>query len=180
MYLCTSHYSTRVIVLENLWWKWCGSWFFKIICRVLCRTQRCLSEWWQPWGRYPGHSWGSQVSGTSGIKQRLTCGCLWFQGRCWSQFRSSVSRSCALYSSFIWLPCTDGLDWGQEERATEGEMVGWQHWFSGHELGQTLGDSEGQGSLTRCSPWGCEELDTSWWLNNNWWVFSPLNRWKWY
>ena len=116
MYLCTSHYSTRVIVLENLWWKWCGSWFFKIICRVLCRTQRCLSEWWQPWGRYPGHSWGSQVSGTSGIKQRLTCGCLWFQGRCWSQFRSSVSRSCALYSSFIWLPCTDGLDWGQEER----------------------------------------------------------------
>ena len=24
-------------------------------------------------------------------------------------------------------------------------MVGWHHWFSGDELGRTLGDSEGQG-----------------------------------
>ena len=26
-------------------------------------------------------------------------------------------------------------------------MVGWHHRFNGHELGQTLGDGEGQGSL---------------------------------
>ena len=26
-------------------------------------------------------------------------------------------------------------------------MVGWHHQFSGHELGQTPGDGEGQGSL---------------------------------
>ena len=31
----------------------------------------------------------------------------------------------------------------------------------------TLGDNEGQGSLVYCSPWGCKELDTTWWLNNN-------------
>ena len=37
--------------------------------------------------------------------------------------------------------------------------LGWHHWFNGHELGQTPGDGEGQGSLTCCSPWGCEELD---------------------
>ena len=30
---------------------------------------------------------------------------------------------------------------------TEGEMVGWHHRFIGHELGQTLGDGEGQRSL---------------------------------
>ena len=28
---------------------------------------------------------------------------------------------------------------------TEDEIVGWYHQFDGHELGQTLGDSEGQG-----------------------------------
>ena len=38
---------------------------------------------------------------------------------------------------------------------TEDEMVGWPHQLNGHEFGQTLGDSEGQGSLVCCSPWGC-------------------------
>ena len=30
---------------------------------------------------------------------------------------------------------------------------------NGHELGQTLEDGEGQGSLVCCSPWGCKEVD---------------------
>ena len=50
---------------------------------------------------------------------------------------------------------------------TEDEMVGWQHRFNGHELLQTLGDGEGQGSPSYCSPWGCEESDMTWRLNNN-------------
>ena len=33
--------------------------------------------------------------------------------------------------------------------ATKEKMVGWHHWFNGHEFEQTLGDSEGQGSLER-------------------------------
>ena len=33
-------------------------------------------------------------------------------------------------------------------------MVGWHHQFNGHELGQTLEDSEGQRGLVCCSPWG--------------------------
>ena len=33
---------------------------------------------------------------------------------------------------------------------------------NGHELGQTLGDGEGQGNLACCSPWGHEESDTIW------------------
>ena len=44
---------------------------------------------------------------------------------------------------------------------TEDEMVGWHHRLNGHEFEQTLGDSEGQGSLERCNPWGCKESNTT-------------------
>ena len=47
----------------------------------------------------------------------------------------------------------------QEKGATQDEVVGWHHCFSGHEFEQTLGDSEGQGGLSYCSPWGHKELD---------------------
>ena len=39
------------------------------------------------------------------------------------------------------------------------EMVGWHHHLNGHEFEQTLGDSEGQGSLVYCSPRGGKELE---------------------
>ena len=50
--------------------------------------------------------------------------------------------------------------------------MGWQRmrWFYGlnrHEFEQTLGNSEGQGSLVCCSPWGQKELDTTERLNDN-------------
>ena len=32
--------------------------------------------------------------------------------------------------------------------------------MGGHQFGQTPGDSEGQGGLAYCSPWGHEESDT--------------------
>ena len=48
-----------------------------------------------------------------------------------------------------------GKNLGQQEKGmTEGEMVGGHHRLNGHEFEQTLGDSEGQGSLACCSPWG--------------------------
>ena len=51
---------------------------------------------------------------------------------------------------------------GKKRRGmTEDEMVGWHHQFSGHELEQALGDSERQGSLVCCSPWGRKESDTT-------------------
>ena len=37
-------------------------------------------------------------------------------------------------------------------------MVGWSHWFNGHEFEQTLGDSDEQESLACCSPWGCKKV----------------------
>ena len=53
-----------------------------------------------------------------------------------------------------------GKDWSQEEKGmTEDEMVGWHHRLDGHDLEQTPGDSEGQGSLACCSPWGHKESD---------------------
>ena len=42
---------------------------------------------------------------------------------------------------------------------TEDEMVGWHHQLSRHEFEPTLSNSEGQGNLVCCSPWGREELD---------------------
>ena len=49
---------------------------------------------------------------------------------------------------------------GKEETGTrENEMVGWHHQLNGHEFAQTQGNSEEQGSLGCCSPWGCLELD---------------------
>ena len=49
-----------------------------------------------------------------------------------------------------------GKDWGQEKGATEDEMIE-----------QTPVDSEGQGSLARCSPWGGTESDMTESLNSN-------------
>ena len=45
------------------------------------------------------------------------------------------------------------------------ELVGWHHDLNGHEFEQTLGDSDGQGSLA-CT-WGCKDLDLIEGLNNN-------------
>ena len=38
-------------------------------------------------------------------------------------------------------------------------MVGWHHLLNGNEFEQTLGDTEGQGALACCSPWGRKKLD---------------------
>ena len=56
-----------------------------------------------------------------------------------------------------------GKGWRQEEKGTaEDEMVGWHHWLNEHEFEKVLGDGEGQGSLTFCSPWGHKDLDNFW------------------
>ena len=61
-----------------------------------------------------------------------------------------------------------GKDWRQEEKGkTEDEMVGWHHWLNGYKFEQSQGESEGQGSLACCSPWGLKELAAVEWLNNN-------------
>ena len=65
-------------------------------------------------------------------------------------------------ASIVWLPHVKSRlirkdpdarkDWEQKKKGvTEDEMVGWHHWFNGHEFPQSQGDSEGQGSLACCS-----------------------------
>ena len=61
-----------------------------------------------------------------------------------------------------------GKDWRQEEKGTtDDKMGGWHRRLNGHEFEQAPGDSEGQGSLVCCSPWGRKESDTTEQLNNN-------------
>ena len=45
-------------------------------------------------------------------------------------------------------------------------MIRQHHLLNGHEFEHTPGDSEGQGSLACCSPWGCKVLYRAWRLNN--------------
>ena len=60
-----------------------------------------------------------------------------------------------------------GKDWGQGEKGlTEDKMVGWHHRLNQHESEQTLGESEGQGSLACCSPWGHIESNMTEQLNS--------------
>ena len=46
-------------------------------------------------------------------------------------------------------------------------MIGWHHQLNGHEFEQTLGDSEGQGNMVCCSPWGHQESDMTERMNSN-------------
>ena len=48
----------------------------------------------------------------------------------------------------------------REKGMTEDEMVGWHHQLHGHEFEQAPGDSEEQGSLACCSPWGHQDWKT--------------------
>ena len=79
-------------------------------------------------------------------------------------------------ASILWLPDVKyiakypnaGKDLEQQEKGvTEDEMTGWHHWLKGHEFGQTLGDSKGQGSLACCSLLGHKEPDMTEWLNHD-------------
>ena len=68
----------------------------------------------------------------------------------------------------IWKDPDARKDWRQEEKGTtEDGMVGWHQWPNGHEFEQTVGNGEGQGSLTCCSPWGHKALDMPERLNTN-------------
>ena len=56
-------------------------------------------------------------------------------------------------------------DWRPRRRGWQ--MVGWHHRLIRYEFEQTLGDSEGQGSLVGYSPWGHQVSDRTEELNNS-------------
>ena len=59
-----------------------------------------------------------------------------------------------------------GMIEGRRKREQQRMMVGWHHQLNGRESEQTPADSEGQGSLACCSPWGYKESATT----------EPLNK----
>ena len=124
-------------------WKWSAP---QSMC-VLCLSPSCFTEaeasgvgrWWCCMGRGLWKWVMSQISGPWGS------GWMWVLG---------LPREALI----LWPPDVKSWvtekDWRQKKRAAEEEMVGWHHWLNRHEFEQTLGDSEGQGSLACCSPWG--------------------------
>ena len=54
---------------------------------------------------------------------------------------------------------TEQLNWTELKRVAGDEMVRWHH--CAQESEQTLGDSEGEGSLVCCKLWGRKDLDTT-------------------
>ena len=99
---------------------------------------------------------------TAASKLKHTCSLeekLW-KSWCWNWSSNALATWCQGPTHWKRPWCWE--DWRQEEKwATEDEMVEWHHWLNGHEFEQTLGDSEGQGSLACCSPWDHKESDTT-------------------
>ena len=74
---------------------------------------------------------------------------------CWKWSSNTLAICCE--EPTHWKDLDAGKYWGQEEKETENEMVGWDHWLKKYEFEETPGDNEGQGSLACCSSWGCKE-----------------------
>ena len=86
------------------------------------------------------------------------------EGLMWSWSTNTLVTWCEEITYWIRPSCWERQRAGGEG-VTEDEMVGWHHRLDGHECEQTLGDSEGQGSLVCCNLWGLEESDMTEWLN---------------
>ena len=78
-----------------------------------------------------------------------------FIGRTVAEADAPIFWPSDLKSQLIGKDPNDGKDWRQAEKGTtEDEMIDWHHQLNGLEFEQTLGDSDGQGSLAGCSPLG--------------------------
>ena len=77
---------------------------------------------------------------------------------CWSSNTLAMWCEEPAYWKRSW--CWDRLRAGEEDgdRGWDSCMASLTQWTW---IWQTLGDNEGQGSLTSCSPWGLKELDTT-------------------
>ena len=74
---------------------------------------------------------------------------------CWSWSSNPLAMWCKELTHWKRPWCWERLK-GNEKRATEDEMLRYHHQLNGHEPEKTAGDSDGQGNLACCSPWGCK------------------------
>ena len=62
-----------------------------------------------------------------------------------------------------------GKDWRKEEKGmTEDEVVGWHHWFGGHEFEQTPGVDDGTGKPGVLQSMGSQRVGHDWVTELNW------------
>ena len=119
-------------------------------CRwYLCLPSQRVKRTELPWQM--GQGYAGCVEGVGRSAQHPSCSSC---SVVWTHFLKIMIPRAA---SICWVPTMllrAGEDWGQDEKgATEDEMVGWHHWLKERKFEQTLGDSEGQGSLACCGPW---------------------------
>ena len=117
-------------------------------------TKRSHARAWPKLGLgFEEDSWeslGLQGDTTSSSERKSVLNIHWMDW-CWSWNSSTLATWCE--EPTHWKRPWCWKNWGQEEKgATEDEKFGWHHRLNGHELEQTLGESEGQGSLEHCSP----------------------------
>ena len=110
------------------------------------------------WRRLLRVPWRARRSNQSNLKE-ITLNIHW-KDWCWSS--NTLVTWCEELIHWKRPSCWERLRAGGEG-GNRGEMIGWYHQRNGHEFERTPGDSEGQESMSFCSPWGCK----SWtWLSN--------------
>ena len=122
----------------------CKSWIIK---KAECRRIDAFELWF--WRRLLRIHWTARRSNQSILKEiNLECSLERLMLKLKFQYFGHLIRR-----ANSWEKTGAGKDWRQKEKgATEEEMVGWHHQLNGCEFEQTVGDSEGQGSLVCCRP----------------------------
>ena len=137
-------------------------------CRIVksaeCRRIDAFELWC--WRRLLGAPWlarGSNLSVLKEINPQI------FTGRTYTEAGAPILWPPDVKSQLAGEKKPEaGKDWRQEEKGmTENNMAGWHHQLDGHEFEQTLGNSEGHGSLECYSSLGYKELNMTEWLNIN-------------
>ena len=126
----------------------CDSWTIK---KADCQRIDAFELWY--WRRLLRVPWTARRSNPSILN-------IHWKDWCWGWSSSTLATWCKELTHWKRLWCWERLRAGGDGNE-EDEMVGWHHWLDGHEFEQALGDSEEQGVLVCCSPWGHKELDTT-------------------
>ena len=117
---------------------------------VSCRR---AGKWWKPW---PARHKSVGIFTNIGLTHLVS-------------ILKEISPACSLEGLMLKLNVKSHLMWradplektlvlgkiqGRKRRQQRMKWSGWHHRLNAHEFEQTQGDSEGQGSLAFCCPWG--------------------------
>ena len=115
-----------------------------------CKDGRAPKNWclWTMVLRVPWQQ--EDQTSQSVLKKKSTLNTHW-KDWYWSWSSSILVTWCGQLTHWKSPWCWERLR--EEEEGVRGrDVTGWPHWCNGHELGQTPGDGEGQGSLKCWSP----------------------------